>query len=41
MCVCVFVCVEDVGEGEGGEFVIVEEGEGFEDEWQFYKVTKT
>jgi hypothetical protein len=24
--------VEDVGEGEGGEFVIVEEGEGFEDE---------
>ena len=30
--------VEDVGEGEGGEF---EEGEGFEDEWQFLKVTKT
>jgi hypothetical protein len=24
--------VEDVGEGEGGEFVVVEEGEGFEDE---------
>ena len=24
--------VEVVGEGEGGEFVVVEEGEGFEDE---------
>ena len=28
--------VEVVGEGEGGEFVVVEEGEGFEDEWQFF-----
>ena len=33
--------VEVVGEGEGREFVVVEEGEGFEDEWQFFKVTKT